>query len=60
MENNNIEPTTETIMPDMLTELLQGMENLSQPVQKSKFNRKHFFQYFYFFNMSKHGNLNFF
>ena len=33
MENSDIESTTETIMPDMLTELPQGMENLSQQVQ---------------------------
>ena len=33
MENSDIESTTETIMPDTLTELLQGMENLSQQVQ---------------------------
>ena len=33
MENSDIEPTTEAIMPDMLTELLQVMENLSQQVQ---------------------------
>ena len=33
MENSDIESTTETIMPDMLTELLQGMENLSQQIQ---------------------------
>ena len=30
MENSDIQSTTETIIPDMLTELLQGMENLSQ------------------------------
>ena len=33
MENRDVDPTTETIMLDMLTELLQGMENLSLQVQ---------------------------
>ena len=33
MENSDIEPTTETITPDRLTELLQGMKNLSLQVQ---------------------------